>query len=80
MRCRGRCGCARRGIDDCDGVVVGIWGIFDVGVRDQGLRVLLDAVLFLVLGLFLVVVVLGVAVQLSLVLLVLGDARLRAIG
>ena len=77
--CGGRwSGCARRGVDDCNGIVAGVGHVFDVGVAHESLRVLVVAVLFLVLRLLLVV--LGVAVQLALVLLVFGDARLRAIG
>ena len=80
MRGRRWGGCAGWSVDDGDGIGVSVGRIFDIGIaRDEGLRILLDAVLFLVLRLLLLVL-LGVAVELALVLLVFGDARLRAVG
>lgn len=62
----------RRSIDNGDGARVCIGSIFYVGLAGyEGLRGLLGAVFLLVLGLLLL------AVKLALVLLVLGDARLR---
>lgn len=71
MRGRRRGGCARRGIDNCDGVVC-FGGIFDVRVvRSEGLGVVMIGtvpLLVLALGLLLLV-------EFALVLLVLTDAR-----
>lgn len=77
MRRGWRGGCARRGIDKCNGIVR-VGRIFDVcGVRGEGLRViLLRAVFLLVLTLGLLLLV-----EFALVLLVFCDAgRVRFVA